>query len=121
MHYEAIKTEKPCLLIRDIKPEYLDLAKPYLLDREYQVMVQVNAGVALPEQDKDYEVCIRIGDQEIRTGKPPFRKARYNRFNFRTKEPITFKAPYINAADIKSVFVYLLGDTLISSDKPVCY
>jgi len=96
-------------------------------------MVQVTSAIALPKEDTEYEVVVRIGEKEIKTGKPAVKKHRYNRFNFRTVAPgskestnesmnlITFKAPYIDIADMGCVFIYLRGKSLLGSDKDICY
>jgi hypothetical protein len=37
-------------------------------------MVQVNAAIALPEENTKYEVVVRIGEHEIKAGPPTFNK-----------------------------------------------
>jgi hypothetical protein len=68
MQVEAIKTEKPVLLVQDISPEKIEIARPYLIDRKYNIMVQVNSAIALPLENIAYEVVIRVADHEISTG-----------------------------------------------------
>lgn len=130
---EAVKTEKPLLMVEDIDPELIEKARPHLLDKKYQIMVQINSAVSLPQPMTDYEVVVRVGEHEIRTGNPPFKKERYNRFNFRTTAPggkdsnpekdkqVTFNAPYLNIDDIGTVFVYLRGKTLLQGEQNICY
>jgi hypothetical protein len=48
MQVEAVKTEKPVLLMQDIPAEKIALAKPHLVDKEYQIMFQVFSAIALP-------------------------------------------------------------------------
>lgn len=68
MQVEAIKTEKPVLLVQDISPEKIEIARPFLIDRKYNIMVQVNSAIALPLENTAYEVVIRVADHEISTG-----------------------------------------------------
>jgi len=71
-------------------------------------MTQINSAIALPENDTEYEIVVRIADKEIKSGKAVFAKGSYNRFNFRTKpEDAEFHGPYQSRDDIGSVFIYL--------------
>ena len=104
-----------------------------LIDRKFNIMVQVNSAIALPQENTAYEVVVRVGEHEIKTGPPPFKKGRYNRYNFRTTPPgskdstaekdkqVVFNAPYISLEDMGTVFVYLRGKSLTGSESNVCY
>lgn len=39
MQVEAIKTEKPVLLVQDINAENVEKARPFLIDRKFNIMV----------------------------------------------------------------------------------
>lgn len=39
MQVEAVKTEKPLLIVQDIDPSLIEKASPHLIDKKYQVMV----------------------------------------------------------------------------------
>lgn len=128
MQVEAVKTEKPVLLVQDITPESIEKARPFLVDRKYNIMVQVNSAIALPQENVGYELVVRVGEHEIKTGQPAFKKGRYNRYNFRTTAPgskdsnaekdkqVVYMAPYINLEDMGTVFVYLRGKSLTGSE-----
>jgi hypothetical protein len=134
MQVVAVKSDKPLLKVQDIKPEDVEKARPHLLDKKFNIMVQVNAAIALPEENTKYEVVVRIGEHEIKTGPPPFNKGRYNRYNYRTIAPgskdskpetdklVVYNAPYISISDMGSVFVYLRGKSgLTGSESNICY
>ena len=85
-------------------------------------MVQVNSSIALPFPDTKYEVVVRIGEKEIKTGAPSFNKGRYNRYNFKTTpEQAEYKAPYLDAFDLGQVFIYLRGKSTLKGEQNVCY
>jgi len=122
MQVLAEKTEKPCLKVADISKEEVEKAAVYLQDRTYQIMVQVNSSIALPFPDTKYEVVVRIGEKEIKTGAPSFNKGRYNRYNFKTTpEQAEYKAPYLDALDLGQVFIYLRGRSTLKGEQNVCY
>jgi hypothetical protein len=73
---------------------------------------------------------LRVGEHEINSGPPQTSdKGRYNRYNFRTVAPgmqgsnpetskvVTFRAPYIDAADMGTVFIYLRTTKSTFSDS----
>lgn len=79
----------------------------------------------MPFDDKAYQVSVRIGEREWKSGLPPQGqiKKKYNRFNIRPTDGVDergrqnniYSSPYIDIADIGSVFVYLhYGDERIS-------
>jgi len=85
-------------------------------------MTQINSAIALPEDDQEYEVIVRIADKEITSGLAVFTKGSYNRFNFRIKpEDAEFTGPYVNREDIGTVFVYLRRKFKIGGLKDICY
>ena len=85
-------------------------------------MTQINSAIALPEDNEEYEIVIRIADKEITSGSAVFAKGSYNRFNYRTKpEDAEFVAPYVNREDIGSVFIYLRRKFKIKGLLNICY
>ncbi len=51
----------------------------------------------MPEQDKEYQVSLRIAEKEWNTGPPVMKKAKFNRFNVKpTETDGEFIAPYYN-------------------------
>ena len=85
-------------------------------------MTQINSAIALPEDDKKYEIVVCIADKEITTGEAVYGKGTYNRFNFRTKpEEAEFHGPYINREDIGSVFIYLRRKFKLGGKKNICF
>lgn len=71
---------------------------------------------------------VRVGDHEIKTGQSVFNKGRYNRWNYKTLGPglkeskpetdkaSVYNAPYLDVADMGSVFVYLRGKSLLHGE-----
>mmetsp|Transcript_10743 Transcript_10743/g.13428 ORF Transcript_10743/g.13428 Transcript_10743/m.13428 type:complete len:159 (+) Transcript_10743:1105-1581(+) len=122
MQVFTIKTDKPVYKVQQIPEEEVEISRQYRVNRTYRFMTQINAAIALPEDDREYEVIVRIADKEITTGPAVFAKGSYNRFNFRTKpEDAEFTGPYINREDIGSVFVYLRRKFKIGGLKDICY
>lgn len=133
MQVDAYKCDKPVFKKQDVTPELIEVSRPYLIDKTYQIMVQVNSCVALPEEEEEYEVMVRVADHEITTGRPPMVKHNYNRFNFRTTPPgskdsnkekdeqVIYKAPYEDVGDMGSVFVYLRHKTMLHGWTNICY
>lgn len=39
-----------------------------MIDRKYNIMVQVNSAIALPQENVGYEIVVRVGEHEIKTG-----------------------------------------------------
>jgi len=82
--------------------------------REYDVIADVYSGIALPSEEK-YKVMIKLADYELVTENPLFAQKHYNRWNCRFRQS-TYKAPYLSAAGIGKVFVYLM-----QGSNPICY
>lgn len=65
---------------------------PYLQNREYEILLEVGVGIALPDAKK-YNIKVKIADFELKTEKPAVAENTYNRWNFRF--PVTiYNAPY---------------------------
>lgn len=113
MKVEAHKTERPVCKSQEIPEEEgkegtaLDEAKPYLEDREYEVIAEVGQGIALPSEAK-YRVMIKIGEHELITPEPVLQKGCYNRWLHRFGQQ-TLKFPYKDIMDIGQVFIYLVS------------
>ena len=120
-------------MVQDIKPEEVEKARVHLIDKKYNIMVQINSAIVLPVENTKYEIIVRIGDHEIKTGQPLFNKGRYNRFNFRTVAPgskdskpetekqVVYNAPYLDIHDMGTVFVYLRGKSSFGTEMNICY
>ena len=122
MQVYTVKTEKPVYKVEQIPEEDVEVSKQYRVNRTFRFMTQINSAIALPEDDQEYEVVVRIADKEITTGKAVFSKGSYNRFNFRTKpEEAEFVGPYVNREDIGAVFVYLRRKFKIGGLKDICF
>lgn len=80
----AEKTEKPICLVRDLDPEEIAKAQPYLQPHEFEVIAEVGQGISLPSNDK-YTVMIKLGDVEFKTGPPVNAENTYNRWSHRFK------------------------------------
>jgi len=88
-------------------------------NNKFQIMCELNYGIALPDANL-YEAKLCIGELEFKTTKPKFDyKTNFNKWVFR--EEVTFEAPYIDASDIGSAFVYLIGKGKLYGEKPICY
>ena len=82
MQITAEKTEKPQFSVQPIDPEVVELARPYMEDKHFEIIAEVGQGVALPSDDK-YTVMIKIADVELKTDKPVYAENTYNRWNKR--------------------------------------
>ena len=48
MQVLAFKSDKPKFLMQDIKSEDIEKARPHLIDKKFNIMVQINSALALP-------------------------------------------------------------------------
>ena len=99
MKVTAEKSEKPFLKQQPLEePDLTDCAQ-FLVDREFEIMVEVGMGISLPD-DKKYKVKVKVAEQEIITDFPKFMENNYNRWGWRTPEAEVLKAPYRDVYDI---------------------
>ena len=69
MQVFAIKTDKPVYKVEPIPEEDCEKARSlYLKQRRFRFMAQVNSAIALPKDDVQYEIQIKVGEHEINCG-----------------------------------------------------
>jgi C2 domain len=82
----------------------------------------VAGALATPENDKEYQVSLRIADKEWNSGLPTLKKPKFNRFNVKpTETDGEFSAPYYNIQDIGTVILYLKYKGKIGAEKRISF
>jgi hypothetical protein len=118
----AEETEKPLLLVQQLEDDEIQQGRLLLRPRKYAVSFFVAGALAMPENDKEYEVSLRIADKEWNTGLPQLKKPKFNRFNVKpTETDGEFIAPYYNIQDIGTIILYLKFKGKIGKEKRICY
>lgn len=108
MQIIAEKTEKPVRRVQPIPQEDVEMARQYTVYRKFSLMFQINQAIALPKEDSEFEVVVRVAECEFTTGRPVICKGLFNRYNYRLDPKNSeLVLPYVNVADIGSIFIYL--------------
>lgn len=110
----AEKAEKPEINVLDLDDEVKNAALKHMEDHEYEIIAEVGLGISLPAEKK-YTVKIKIADFEMKTDKPAFAEATYNRWNKRFNTTV-YTCPYQDLMDMGIVFIYLMD-----GENPICF
>jgi len=118
----AEETEKPLLMVKKIEADEVENAKRCLENRSFSVSLFIAGALALPIDNKEFYVSVRIADKEWFSGEPKVVKAKYNRYNVRpTENEREFRMPYLSIKDIGTVIVYLNRKFSVGKDKRICF
>jgi hypothetical protein len=80
------ETEKPLLLVRNLEEKEIIESRQFLPNRTFSVCMFIAAAIGVPFDNENFFVTVRIGDQEWTSGDPPYKSAKYNRYNWRIPE-----------------------------------
>ena len=108
------KTENPEMKLRRVSENVIEEAKEKFTNWKYEIKAEISQGICLPGNEK-YRVKIKIGELELKTGKPKKYKNGFCFWNTRFDEKI-FECPYRSLENMADVIVYLMDD-----DDPICY
>ncbi len=109
-------------MVRKIDEDEILKAKHAHIPRQFSVSCFVAGLLSLPIDDKEFWVTVRIADKEWSTGAPKVVKPKFNRFNAALTANDSFiTMPYLNIADIGTVYIYLNFKKKIKGDKRICF
>jgi hypothetical protein len=114
MQVTAEETDNPRMRLCRVNEEAENESYRHTLYKEYEIMFEVSQGICLPGKEK-YKILLKIGDFEIKTGKPSYYTRGYCFWNFRSKEH-TMRTFYQSQAEMERIYIYLMD-----GDDRICY